>query len=90
MTIMSYKIISESDPRAMRLQGIGVVEGTPAGQVKPNDIVMWNFGSTEFVLAIEQETQNFITVRIQHLSHDGTLKIGSRKLGKKRLICITR
>lgn len=87
---MSYKIISESDPGAMRLQGIGVVEGTPAGHVKPGDLVMWNYGAVESVYGIERETKNFIIVKFQYLAKDGSLKISSRKLGKNRLICITR
>jgi hypothetical protein len=38
----------------MRLQGIGLVKGTPAGEVKPGMRLMWNYGSTYDVVSVEQ------------------------------------
>ena len=37
----------------MRLQSIGLVEGTEAGKIQVGDILRWNFGSLSRVVAIE-------------------------------------
>lgn len=37
----------------MRLQGIGLVEGTPAGELKVGDIIRWNYGSIGRVISVQ-------------------------------------
>lgn len=81
---MKYTIIKESQPNAMRLQSIGWVQGTPAGQVKTGDVLMWNFGDTSTVGAILKETDK--TIVAEDIAKSG--KIYTRKLLKTRLVCI--
>ena len=65
------------------LQGIGSVNAKPAGQIKPNDKLMWNFGTTSTVIAIIKETKSQIVIEEQYES--GTYQ---RRLGKDRLVAI--
>tara|TARA_R100000655_G_scaffold31221_2_gene62691 strand:- start:590 stop:811 length:222 start_codon:yes stop_codon:yes gene_type:complete len=44
----------------IQLQEIGLVKGTPAGQIKVGTTLLWNFGHTSKVKAITKETQKSI------------------------------
>ena len=81
---MKYVIVNETNPRAMRLQSIGNVLGTPASEVKKGDFLMWNFGSKSEVIDIINETKSFITAKMRS---EGGYE-GERKLKKTRLVCI--
>ena len=37
---------------SVQLQAVGLVEGTPAGEIKVGTTLLWNFGSTSEVIAI--------------------------------------
>lgn len=65
------------------LQGIGSVNAKPAGEIKLNDKLMWNYGATSIVIAIVKETKSQIVIEEQYES--GTYQ---RRLGKNRLVAI--
>lgn len=70
----------------MRLQGVGLVDGTAAKNIKIGDILMWNFGATTVVKnVIPSKTGK--TVVIVEYSNSGK-KDYTRKLGSERLVCI--
>lgn len=80
---MKFNRVSQNSPNAMRLQGIGVVQGTPAGELKPGDVIMWNFGYKSVVVELLKETAKTVTIRSEV---DGTYY--ERKMGKTRLVCV--
>lgn len=82
---MKYQLVNQDNQNAMRLQSIGNVLGTPAGEIKKGDTLMWNFGSTSFVSDIINETSKMITISV--ICNDNLYE---RKLAKKRLVCILR
>lgn len=84
---MKYTRVNETETNAMRLQSIGYVLGTPAGEIKESDILMWNFGSKSEVLEILNETPKTITIKEKQV---GGSFIGERKMTKSRLVCILR
>jgi hypothetical protein len=87
---MKYQIVNNDHPRAMRLQSIGLVLGTPAGEIKPGDCLMWNFGYTSEVNSIIKETPKTLTISIYETSlmDNKTKKLYERKLNKNRLVCL--
>lgn len=80
---MKYTLVNENTKNAMRLQSIGMVLGTPAGEIKKGDSLMWNFGSVELVNDILKETEKMIVITILING-----KLYERKLLKTRLVCI--
>jgi hypothetical protein len=81
---MYHQITNESHPNGMRLQGVGIVVGTPAINIKKDDYLLWNFGSKSKVVEIVRETKSFIVIN-ELCSNE---KIYTRKLKKTRLVCI--
>ena len=81
---MKYAIVNQTNPRAMRLQSIGLVLGTPAGEIKEGDFLMWNWGYTSEILKITKTSEKMIFVKIK--CSDGS--IIDHKFNKKRLVCI--
>lgn len=51
---------------SMKLQGIrGWIKAKPAGELKPGDVTMWNYGYTETVLSVTpSKTGKTVTVEI--------------------------
>lgn len=82
---LKYKIVNSDNPRNMRLQSIGLVLGTPSGEIKKGDYLMWNWGSITEVVEIVSETNSFVTIKEKSMSSD---YVGNRRLGKTRLVCI--
>lgn len=82
---MQYKSVSEDHPRAMRLISMGLVLGTPAGEIKPGDMLMWNYGYTSQVNSIVRETAKTLTISETDTKSQ---KIYERKFSKSRLVCI--
>lgn len=68
----------------MRLQSIGIVQGTPAGEIKKGDTLCWNFGETSIVVDILRQTEKTIFVKTK--TKNGNLY--ERKFLKTRLVCI--
>ena len=44
----------------IQLQSVGLVSGTPAGEIKVGTTLLWNFGSTSIVKFITKETNKSI------------------------------
>lgn len=80
---MKFTRFAQSSANTIQLQSIGHVLGTPAGEIKKGDTLMWNFGTTSVVSEILKQTEKTIVIAE---SYDG--KIYERKLSKKRLVCI--
>jgi hypothetical protein len=54
----------------MRLQGIGLVEGTAAGSLKVGDVTRWNNGGLERITSVElSKTGKTIIVEIEYYSN---------------------
>lgn len=79
----AMKRVNESTKNAMRLQSIGWVLGTPAGQIKLNDYLMWNFGEMSQVTEIIKETDKSIVICESYKD-----KTYTRRFAKTRLVCI--
>lgn len=45
---------------SIQLQSIGLVNGTPAGEIKVGTTLLWNFGATSLVKSIIKETNKSI------------------------------
>jgi len=69
----------------IRLQGIGWHEAKPARQIKPGDVLVWNYGSKSSVLRIVKETPAQIIIRERY--HESGREY-NRRLGKDRLVAI--
>jgi ribosomal protein S17 len=77
----------------MRLQGIGLVEGTPAGELKVGDITRWNNGFIERVTSVEfSKTGKTVIVGIEYMSYSevptGKIVQSERKMRVTRLVNI--
>ena len=83
---MQYILTTQHNEKAMRLQNIGWVIGTPAGELKEGDFIMWNFGTVYGVAEITAETEKTITISTYNRSNPS--KLYSQRLAKRRLICI--
>ncbi|WP_114752278.1 hypothetical protein [Pleomorphovibrio marinus] len=81
---MKYQVSNTAQANTIQLQSVGHVIGEPSINVKPGNVLMWNFGETEKVIEITGETPSFIKILIE--SKSGFR--GERKLKKSRLVCI--
>lgn len=70
------------------LQGIaGYVYGTPAGDLKPGDTMVWNGGGTSEVDSIVKETKAFVTVKEKYTCElSGDVKFYERRMKKTRIV----
>jgi hypothetical protein len=73
-------------PPTRHLQGIGSVHAKPAGNLRPGDVTVWNYGYTATVEGIVRETVAQIIVR---LIDNTTGDFYDRRMGKTRLVGIT-
>ena len=85
---MTYTLANKADKHKLRLQSIGEVIGTPAGEIKKGDTLMWNFGGTEIVTDIVRETDKMLIINVlcDNVLRNDVLYV--RKLLKTRLVCI--
>lgn len=74
-------------PGTMKLQGVsGWIKAKPAGELKPGDVTLWNYGYTETVLAVApSKTGKTVTVEIMD---DKSGNHYTRKLGAARLVAV--
>ena len=79
---MKATLVKEGTKNSMRLQGIGIVLGVPASEIKEGDFLIWNFGYTSEVTKILKETAKTVTLEIIESG-----KIYERKLNKTRIVC---
>lgn len=80
---MTYQRFNYPQNNTLQLQSVGHVLGTPAGELKVGDSLMWNFGSTSTVEKIVKQTAK--TIWISEKYEDG--KSYERRLLKTRLVC---
>ena len=64
----------------VQIQSVGRVSGKPAGELKPGDRTIWNFGYTHTVVAILRETKAQVVVEF-----DGGWQ---KRMGKTRLVAV--
>lgn len=70
-----------------RLQGIGLVQGKPARDLKEGDIIYWNYGIRSKVLAIVKETEHFIDFALTgNLDTEKRKESYTRRLKKDRIV----
>jgi len=74
-------------PGTVKLQGVsGWIKAKPAGELKPGDVIMWNYGYTETVLAVTpSKTGKTVSVDI---ICDGSGYRSTRKFGAARLVAV--
>ena len=74
----------------MRLQGIGMVEGTEAGKIQVGDILRWNFGGLSKVISFEfSKTGKTIVCQVETVdSRTGEKEIYERSMRVTRLVNI--
>ena len=73
----------------MRLQGIGMVQGTAAGEIKVGDVLRWNFGGISRVTAIEfTKTGKTIICQVECMNRKGEIETYERKMRTNRLVNI--
>ena len=82
---MKCKLTTDKNPNAMRLQSIGLVEGTPAREIKQGDFLMWNFGSVYTVNKILSQTSKTLTISTSPINKTEVYK---QRFNKDRLVCI--
>lgn len=81
---MTYQLVNEGTKNSMRLQQIGIVQGTPAGEIKKGDFLMWNWGAKSQVTKIVKESEKSIWIEETYDSG----KTFQRRFSKTRLVCI--
>lgn len=81
-----YTLNTQNDTKAMRLQSVGWVVGTPAQEIKQGDALMWNFGSIYLVNAITKVTDKFIEISTSPIEKPND--IYTQSLKKTRFVCI--
>ena len=64
----------------VQIQSVGRVAGKPAGELKPGDMTIWNFGYKCAVARIVRETKAQVIVEFD----DGWQK----RMGKTRLVAV--
>ena len=64
----------------VQIQSVGRVAGKPAGELKPGDRTVWNFGYTHTVVAIVRETKAQAVIEF-----DGGWQ---KRMGKTRLVAM--
>ena len=70
----------------VQLQGIGKKPGKPARELRPGDVIIWNYGyKSTVILATPSKTGKTIDALL--LSHD-TGATRARKLGAGRLVAV--
>lgn len=79
----NYTVFSHPTKDTLQLQSVGHVLGTPAGEIKAGDVLMWNFGMTSEVTEVVRETPKMIVINVKCSSG----KIYERKMIKTRLVC---
>lgn len=79
---MKTTLVKEGTKNSMRLQGIGIVLGVPASEIKEGDFLVWNFGHTSEVTKILKETAKTVTLEVIESG-----KKYERKLTKTRIVC---
>jgi len=74
----------------MRLQGIGMVEGTEAGKIQVGDILRWNHGGLSKVISFElSKTGKTINCKVEVInSRTGEKEIYERSMRVTRLVNI--
>ena len=82
-----YNLSTGGDPatpkqmtNTVQIQSVGRVAGKPAGELKPGDLTVWNFGYTHTVVRIVRETKAQVIVEFD----GGWIK----RMGKTRLVAM--
>ena len=62
----------------MRLQGVGMVEGTEAREIKVGDFLMWNFGGMCEVMSVNHKSAKTVEIveRYEGKDYDRTMRSG--------------
>lgn len=71
-----------------RLQGIGIVEGIPARELKVGDVTIWNNGGEEKILSIEtSKSGKTMKCKVEY-TWMGELKTAERKMTTSRIVVV--
>lgn len=75
------RVFNQAQADTTYLQGLGHVKGTPASELKPGDLMVWNAGVTTELVSIDKETKSFIWITERYKGQNF-----ERKLKKDRIV----
>lgn len=71
----------------VRLQSIGWRNAIKAKELKPGDVLIWNFGDKEKVTAVKpSKNGKTLTVGSQYKNYEGKIINSQRRLGSNTLV----
>ena len=75
--------------KTTRLQGIGVVEGIEAKDLKVGDVTLWNYGYTETITSITfSKTGKTLVAGIEYTNSRGEVVQSERKMKANRIVAV--
>jgi hypothetical protein len=75
--------------KTIRLEGIGVLEGIEAKDLKVGDVTIWNYGGLEKITSITpSKTGKTLKVGIEYTNFKGEIVQSERKLNANRVVAI--
>ena len=83
-SIYSGPQVDRNGRPCIHLQGIGLFAAKPASEVKPGDVLVWNYGSTSTVLTVRTAGKS---VYIAQKTDDGKEWPERRFLGSRLIAC---
>lgn len=73
----------------IRLQEIGIVEGIKAKNIRIGDELVWNFGGTSKVIAIEfSKTGKTLIITTEYVNYSGEVETFERRLNAERIVAV--
>jgi hypothetical protein len=74
-------------PGYVHLQGVGDLPGIPASDLKPGDVLMWNYGYKSKVVEVLRASACFMLITLEWTSKiTGEAERADRRLKKDRLV----
>lgn len=73
----------------IKLQAIGETSAIPAGDLKPGDVTIWNFGGQNTVVRIDRETAKTVWITFSYycnVNKEVVVSSKPRRLKKDRLV----
>lgn len=83
---MKLKVFSAAKANTTWIQGFGNVAGTPAGELKTGDTMVWNNGTPTKVGKILKQTEKTVVLEDVYTDGNGQERIYERKLLKSRIV----
>lgn len=79
-------MFSDKDRGLVRIQAIGLLDGTAVEDLGIGDVLVWNYGYRERVTRIQETSQHFLTITLESTSLDRVGESSDRRMRKDRLV----